>query len=137
MIKFVSSVDDIETEELEGRIVMQRIMQDWPAFRHPSRVVQKTPNSAIIERLHANYDDVRALWVFTEKSAGEQQVIRLAEIKAICDSADEANAILQKSREALDQFYKTRDKLTLEFARLAANYKDGPVSQTSLRSCCQ
>ena len=87
MIKFVSSVDDIETEEIEGRIVMQGIIQDWPTFRHPCRVMQKTENSAIVERLLANYDEVQSAWIFTDKSAGEEQVIRLSAIKAICDSA--------------------------------------------------
>lgn len=136
MIKFVTSVDDIETEELEGRIVMQSVMHDWPAYRHPCRVVQKTDNSAIVERLHANYDDVKSSWVFTEKAAGEQQVIRLAEITAICDSADEANVIVQKSREALDQFFKARDQLTLEFSTIAANSTDGGKNRTALRPCC-
>jgi hypothetical protein len=136
MIKFVSSVEEVETEELEGRIVMQSVMHDWPTYRHPCRVIQKTDNSAIVERLHANYDDVKSIWVFTEKTAGEQQVIRLAEIRAICDDADEANVIVQKSREALDEFFKAKDKLTLEFAVIAANSTDRRKNQSALRPCC-
>jgi hypothetical protein len=136
MIRFVSSVDEFETEELEGRIVMQSIMHDWPSYRHPCRVVEKTDSSAIVERLHANYDDDKKSWVFTEKTAGEQQVIRLAEIRAICDDANEANLIVQKSREALDDFFKARDKLTLEFSAIAANSTNSRKSRAALRPCC-
>lgn len=136
MIRFVSSVDEVETEELEGRIVMQSIMHDWPSYRHPCRVIQKTESSAIVERLHANYDDDKKIWVFTEKTAGEQQVISLAEIRAICDDATEANVILQKSRDGLDEFFKARDKLTLEFTAIAANSADSRKNQASLRPCC-
>ncbi|MDW9481897.1 hypothetical protein GOB57_24930 [Sinorhizobium meliloti] len=124
MITFVSSVDEIETAELEGRIVMQGVIQDWPTFRHPCRVVQRTGHSAIVERLFANYDDERGSWIFTEKSAGDQQVLRLSEIKAICDNADEANIIVRKSREAEAQFHRLRDKLAREFAELAANSRE-------------
>lgn len=129
MIKFVSSVDDIETEEIEGRIVMQGIIQDWPTFRHPCRVMQKTENSAIVERLLANYDEVQSAWIFTDQSAGEEQVIRLSAIKAICDSAAEVNSIVRKSRESEDQFYKARERLTLEFSELATQSLSSEVLQ--------
>lgn len=129
MIKFVSSVDEVETEELEGRIVMQGIIQNWPTFRHPCRVVEKTGNSVVVDRLLANYDEVQAAWIFIDKSAGEQQVIRLSAIKAICDSAAEVNSIVRKSRESEDEFYKARDRLTLEFSELATQSGGAEVLQ--------
>lgn len=129
MIKFVSSVDEVETEELEGRIVMQGIIQDWPTFRHPCRVVQKNGNAAVVERLLANYDENQSAWIFINKSAGEQQVIPLSAIKAICDSADEVNNIVRKSRESEDEFYKTRDRLALEFGELATQSRGSEVLQ--------
>ncbi|MCV9964394.1 hypothetical protein OIU34_21125 [Pararhizobium sp. BT-229] len=132
MIKFFSSVDEVENEELEGRIVMQAVMQDWPAFRHPCRVLQQTEKSAVVERLHANYDDELKSWIFTEKTAGEQQVIRLSEIKAICDSATEANSIVRKSIEAVERYQQTRDQLLAEFGEMAANSpSSGPRSNRS------
>jgi hypothetical protein len=132
MIKFFSSVDEVETEELEGRIVMQAVMQDWPAFRHPCRVLQQTEKSAVVARLQANYDDEEKSWIFTEKTAGEQQVIRLSEIKAICDSATEANGIHRKSLEAVAQYQQTRDRLLVEFIEMATNSTNsGPQNNRS------
>lgn len=129
MIKFVSSVDEVETEVLEGRIVMQGVIEDWPSFRHPCLVVQRHGNSAIVERLLANYDENQSSWIFIDKSAGEQQVIRLSEIKAICDSADEVNCIVRKSRESEDEFYKARDRLMLEFDKMATKSRAAEILQ--------
>jgi hypothetical protein len=136
MIKFFSSVDEVVTEELEGRIVLQGVMEGWPAYRHPCRVVQQTDNSAIVERLHANYDDVEKSWIFTEKTAGEQQVIRLHDIKVICDNAEEANGIVKKSREAVVQYHKIRDELIVEFKKMASNSSTSERASTNLSKGC-
>jgi hypothetical protein len=118
MITFISSFEEADTEELEGRIVMQGFIDNWPTFRHPCRVIHKGDGSLTTERLLANYDQEQSVWLFIDKSAGEEQVIRLSDIRAICDSAAEANIIVRKSREAEDQFHRVREQLTLEFREL-------------------
>jgi uncharacterized Zn-finger protein len=130
MIKFVNSLEEVETEVLEGRIILRCMMKDWPDYRHPSRVVQKTASSVIIERLSADYDAEGSLWVFNERTAGDQQVVSLHDIRVICDSAEEANCVVRKSREGLSRFYNARDAIDLEFRKIS----EDSGGETSWRS---
>ena len=106
---------------------MQGIIPDWPAFKHPCRVVESSQSSVIVERLHADYDDANALWVFTDTSAKDQQVLRITEIRVVCDTAVEVNSLIRKSRESIKKYYKERDRFMDAFAVLAEGDDKTPL----------
>lgn len=137
MIKFVTGSDQIETDELDGKIVLQVAIEDWPAYKHPCKVIQKTDNSVIVERLHANYDDDLRCWLFTDRTAGEQQVIRLSLVKAVCDTAQEANEIIRRSRDAIDNYHRLRDMLVAGFSELASDSMDTRTANADGLGCKQ
>ena len=134
MIRFVSAKDEFQSGELVGKLVMRVTKPEWPAFRHPCRVVQHTPDAIVVSRLLGNYSDKEAIWLFTDRIAGDHQVMDAADIGAICDTVAEVNTIILKSREAIGRFYELRDRIAAEFLDLPAAHPPQDPGQPGDRS---
>jgi hypothetical protein len=115
LIRLISDPADISPDNLIGRIIVQGVIPGWPSFRHAAKVIEINGVSALAVRLHANYSDADGLWLFTDHTANDRQIVRLDDVRAVCDSAAEANLLIKKSRESVRLFNEMKHKIETEF----------------------
>jgi hypothetical protein len=125
VIQFVSEPKDVAALNLVGRIVVQGVIPGWPAFRHPAKVIEASDTVVLTARLDANYSDEEGMWLFTDRETRDRQVVRLEDIRAVCDCAHEANRLIRKSRDAIRAYEDTRGRICNEFLKLADDIIDG------------
>lgn len=132
MILLVTDKVEISPDTLVGKIVLQGALADWPAYKHPCRVIQAAEFALTAERLHADYDDSTSTWIFADRSVNDPQIVKRSDIKAICDTADEANLLVAKSREIVNVYNSMKERFANEFEEIA--YDQTPVIAGNLNS---
>lgn len=116
----------LRPEQLVGRIVLMEGIRGWSIYRAPLKVSSLDGNCVLCFRLKANFDGTH--WQFTSMPSEEHTILRVDEIKVICDTAEEANRVIQLCREFTREYDSLKKSLGVRLRRAITEFNEATTA---------
>lgn len=104
LIEIVADADELKNSLTEGRIVLRRHPGTAMVFNQPGRIVSVEETIVVTQALNADYHGDKKGWLFNDSHKEAEIAVSRDEIGVVCDSADEANAVVRIGRTAMEDY---------------------------------
>jgi hypothetical protein len=109
-------------DEIAGRVCLVQDFSEWGGVKGPFRFTADDGRVVIGNLLVRSWDEQERRWKYSDESdTGSDVRIDKQAIRASCDTAAEAVAMMEVSRVAMDTFASVRRQVDARLASLAGN----------------